>query len=147
MVNGEWTREVKDLDICVLDISKYPVSVKVKQTKNVEIKNTEGVTVKKLTKVKPCVEDMLKQQLTGGGGHIARIAVARSYINAGLRDPLQLAQLFKGQNDFNESYTIYQIQSILDKDLPNVSCETLQTQCSQFIDCSNCKFNKIEVKV
>ena len=62
------------------------------------------------TEPRPCIIEALKQQLTGGNGHLMRLAIAAEYKS--LNYPTeQIIQLFKSQLDFDFQTSLTQIES------------------------------------
>jgi len=140
-VNGEFVSSISNLEIEVLDISRYPLpepEVKVKKPVT-KAKITDYVNYR--TKVRPCIENALKMQLTGTQGHFMRIAVCREYFNSGLRDPEQLVSLYKGQADYSHDESMKGVMSIIKKESKNVRCDRLRVEASNFVNCAGCPLN------
>jgi hypothetical protein len=142
MVNGEFVRDFKDLKIEILDLTNYPVPEK-KTLATVKPKPVLKTTAPKIkgynVNVRPCIIKALEMQLTDGGGHVLRVAVAREFYEAGL-DAESIAKLFKGQNDYDFNYSLEQVHSVIDKPGKRVRCDTLRQNSSKFIKCDGCEY-------
>jgi hypothetical protein len=146
LVKDEWVDTVKDMEIEVMDISKYPVpdpvlKVKTSSISNMFIPSINGISEYK-AKVRPCIEKALTMQLTKFGGNQFRVSIVREYYNSGIRDPEKLVDLFRGQSDFIYEKTKYHVTQIIKKEMPNVRCDTLQEQAGMFLDCTKCTLVK-----
>ena len=121
------------LPVHVLNISAYKSPEK-------QTDVTKQTTVTKGT-VRDCIKNALGMQLTGTGGHFMRIAVCREYYNAGMREPEQLVDLFRMQNDFSPETSLGQVQSIIKRDMPNVKCSKIAINAGTFVNCNDCQKN------
>jgi hypothetical protein len=141
LVNGEFVRDFKDLKIEILDLSNYPVPEK-KTIATVKSKPVLKVTTPKVkgynVNVRPCVMAALKMQLTDGGGHILRVAIAREFHEAGL-DAVSIAKLFRGQADYDFAYSLKMVHSVIDIPGKRVRCDTLRQNSPKFIQCEGCE--------
>jgi DNA primase large subunit len=74
-----------------------------------------------------------------------RVAIAIEAIRCGLSEE-EAVRLFKGQEDFDEQYTINQIRFIREKNYKRYSCEKLQDECGFFVKgyCEKCSLLKGE---
>jgi len=90
------------------------------------------------TSIRPCVTQVLNNQLAGDLGHSMRLAIAAEYLNKG-KTVEETVKVFEGQSDFDYSTTLTQVQSVNGK-LPH-KCSSIkeygyclygldQTQCS-----------------
>ncbi|HEY3363173.1 MAG TPA: hypothetical protein VGK06_15485 [Methanosarcina sp.] len=127
--NGAFVDNFDSLEIGVIDISNYvPEQKEVKEKTVLPVKGT----------IRTCIKEVLEKQLTGGGGHMMRIAVVCEYFNAGMTDEEELTNLFRKQKDFKYEITIGQVRSIINKNYKRVSCKKLQEVSSQFLNCDSC---------
>jgi hypothetical protein len=141
-VNGEFVSSFVGLDVEVLDISKYPLpEPEVKVIKTIKTLGINAPSVFR-SKVRPCIENALKMQLTKFGGNQFRVSIVREYYNSGIRDPEKLVDLFRGQSDFIYEKTKYHVTQIIKKEMPNVRCDTLQEQAGMYLDCTKCTLVK-----
>lgn len=122
-INGEWTRDFKEITVGAIDISSYEIESETKQYR--EIKPVEGI--------RPIFKWALDQELTGTEGHAMRIAVVREHFNNGITDPSELAALFQNQPDYDEEISIKQVQSIISSDYGVWSWNTLIDRCGGFV--------------
>ena len=75
--------------------------------------------------IRPCIEAALHSQLTGGTGHLMRLAVAREYLAAGCSIN-EVVSLFSGQNDFNPEKTRYYVQYAQRNSAAPFKCATIR---------------------
>ncbi len=92
--------------------------------------------------VPPCLCACLENghELTGGGGHYARISIVCAYRDIGLQFPA-LCRLFSNQADYDQIETAKQVKSVLRKDGGySYSCRTLRAKCGRFVlqYCEDC---------
>ena len=92
--------------------------------------------------VPPCLQACLEDniQMTGGGGHYARIALTCAYRDMGLKHAA-LCRLFSNQDDHDPIETAKQVKSVLKKDGGySYSCRSLREKCGRFVlqYCDNC---------
>lgn len=97
--------------------------------------------------IPPCLIKLLEDgaQLTGGGGHYARISLVCAYSDAGLQFPA-LCKLFSGQSDYDQIETAKQVKSVLKKSGGyNYTCRTLRSKCEKFVLplCKTCPRGRI----
>jgi len=62
-------------------------------------------------KIRPCITEALKRQLTSGSGHRMRLAIVAEHKKAGCNDK-DIIDLFRDQPDFNEEITQVQVASV-----------------------------------
>ncbi|WP_269849537.1 TOTE conflict system archaeo-eukaryotic primase domain-containing protein [Methanosarcina horonobensis] len=137
-VNGEFVTSFSNIELEVLDISKYPLPKPEVKTKKPVSKAVTTEHANYRTKVRPCIESALKMQLTGTQGHFMRIAVCREYYNSGVRDLEKLVDLYRGQNDFSYEESMKGVLSIIRKESKNVRCDRLRAEASNFVNCLGC---------
>ena len=92
--------------------------------------------------VPPCLRACLENnaQLTGGGGHYARISLVCAYRDIGL-DFAQICRLFSNQEDYEQVETAKQVKSVLKKEGGySYTCRTLREKCQRFVlpYCEDC---------
>ncbi|MFA5366050.1 MAG: bifunctional DNA primase/polymerase, partial [Candidatus Bathyarchaeia archaeon] len=63
-----------------------------------------------LKEARPCITEALKQQLTGGNGHLMRLAIAAEYKRLGYTTE-QIIELFKAQKDFDSEESLKGVNS------------------------------------
>jgi hypothetical protein len=78
-------------------------------------------------------------QLTDGGGHALRVAIAREFYEAGFNAEA-IAKLFKGQNDYDFDYSLKMVYSVINRPGKRVRCDTLQQNSSKFVKCEGCEY-------
>lgn len=139
MVKGEFVRNFTNLEVEILDISAFKIpEEKTVEKKVVPAKHVVRVNGQVKTMIRPCIRNALKMQLTGDSGNFMRVAICREHNNAGVHDPEELTKLFRTQADFSHRKTIYHVNKILEKSLPNVKCETLRERGGEFVNCAGC---------
>lgn len=142
MVNGEFVRGFEDLKIEILDLSNYPVPEKTQNVvvkSNLVLKISEPKIKGRNTNIRPCILAALKMQLTDGGGHALRVAIAREFYEAGFNAEA-IAKLFKGQNDYDFDYSLKMVYSVINRPGKRVRCDTLQQNSSKFVKCEGCEY-------
>jgi hypothetical protein len=93
--------------------------------------------------MRPCLLKALEQELTGGAGHMTRVAICHEALNAGM-DRETVIDLFSGQADFNYEKTAGQVDYAIAQKYKKWRCDTIHDKCAQFIDCENCLYNNID---
>ena len=139
---------VDEFEVTPIDISGFedttsyrPRVTDVCQDENEDVPHTIKDNVSK-GGVPPCLQACLENniQLTGGGGHYARVGIVCAYRDIGLKFPA-LCRLFLNQKDYEEKLTAGQVKSVLKKDGGySYSCRTLRDKCQRFVlqYCDNC---------
>jgi len=144
MVNGKFVREFTDLEVEVLDISGFEAPEEKTVEKKIRPeKHLVRVNGQIKTKIRPCIRNALKMQLTGDSGNFMRVAICREHYNAGVHNPEELTNLFRTQSDFSYRKTKYYIHKVLEKLLPNVKCETLREKGGEFVNCAGCPCTEV----
>ena len=124
------------------DVSSYrPCAPAVCQDETPDLPHHIQVTMSK-GGVPPCLQACLENntELTGGGGHYARISIVCAYRDIGLKFPA-ISQLFTKQADYDQVETAKQVKSVLRKDGGySYSCWTLREKCQRFVlhYCDDC---------
>lgn len=137
-------RKVTNLEIQYIDITGYQEFVSEKQKKAKKARGTAG-PVKFNTveigahKVRECLLRACNMPLHGQGdaGNITRVFIARELICAGMQ-PEEIAEYFKGQQDYNREKTLYHIGQVMKKELPPVPCYSIYEKIGNFIGCEQC---------
>ena len=93
--------------------------------------------------MRPCLLKALEQELTGGAGHMTRVAICHEALNAGM-DRESVIELFSGQADFSYEKTAVQVDYAIAQKYKKWRCETIHDKCAQFIDCENCLYHNID---
>lgn len=140
LVNGEWTREVNNLEVTLVDLSNYAIP----KEELIEI-NDKPCSMKSGGHIRPCIQNAIKLNLHAlgdGRGQAMRVAIVREFWNSGMFSAEQLAMLFKTQVDFNYGISLYQVKSIIKVDFPNTKCRTLKAKCGSLLNCQDCKAEK-----
>lgn len=139
---------VDEFDVTPIDISGFedanshrPQIRDMCQDENEDVPQTVNDNVSKCG-VPQCLQACLENnaQLTGGGGHYARIAIVCAYRDIGLKFPA-ISQLFIKQADYEQVETAKQVKSVLRKDGGySYSCRTLREKCGRFVlqYCDDC---------
>lgn len=120
-----------------------------------EAQSRQSVQAKSGTnKIRPCIVEALKLQLTGPTGHRMRLAIAAEYKRHGFSDE-EIMDLFRQQGDFDSSTCRAQISSAnpektatcksireLGYCLPNCSIKERSSSSAGSSTCSECAFFK-----
>ena len=130
-VDGEFKEDWESIEVGIIDISSWEAPEAKPRTRT----NTNAP---KITAVRPCIEAALQKDLVGQEGHWMRIAITREFFNCGERNPENIAMLFKGQADFDFDFSLEKVMSIIKERYGLWTKQTLQDQCSSFIDCDKC---------
>ncbi len=130
LINGEWCEDFTELEIGIVDISGIEFKEPAAEASEA-VDMPENMKVR-AGKVRPFFEWALTQQLEGEEGHNLRIYCVREYYNAGMKDPVALTELFKGQKDYNFNESLYHVESIISIELPSVRTTTLIENCEGF---------------
>ena len=93
--------------------------------------------------MRPCLVKALEQELTGGAGHMTRVAICHEAINAGM-DRESVIELFSSQADFVYETTAGQVDYAIAQKYKKWRCDTIHDKCAQFIDCENCLYHNID---
>jgi hypothetical protein len=93
--------------------------------------------------MRPCLLKALEQELTGGAGHMTRVAICHEALNAGM-DRETVIDLFSGQADFSYEKTAVQVDYAIAQKYKKWRCDKIHDKCGQFIDCENCLYNNID---
>ncbi len=75
-------------------------------------------------RVRPCLSEAVKIDLTAKNGHLLRIAIAIEYLMAGYT-PEQTAELFSNQNDYNFEKSLYYVRDLLKRGYKPFKCATI----------------------
>lgn len=135
---------IDEFEVETTDITDFTQSDRMKPSKANIPDDTERMkpeAANTLCSIPPCLSLLLETgvQLTGGGGHYARIAIVCAYRDAGLPFPA-LCRLFTGQDDYEQGETSKQVHSVLKKAGGySYSCPTLREKCGRFVECEKCK--------
>ena len=96
--------------------------------------------------MRPCLIKALESQLEGATGHITRVVIAHEALNAGMsRD--SVIDLFRSQTDFDYQISADQVDFAIRKGYKAWRCETIRRDCGEFINCSGCLHNNLDIKI
>lgn len=130
---------VDEFEVTPIDISGFVAKDTYQPSVDTEDDNGEPMTPMRTTAAKsgvpPCLQMCLENnvQMTGGGGHYARVAICCAYRDIGLQFA-SLCRLFLNQEDYDPVETAKQVKSILKKDGGySYSCRTLREKCQRFV--------------
>lgn len=133
MIDGEFVDAFDSLTIGAIDISVYQLP---------EVKKNQCQKPVKSEGVRLIFTWALSQMLVNEEGHWMRIAITREFYNNGMKNPDDLANLFKLQPDFDFDYSREKVLSIIKDDMGCWKLSTLVDKCPGFVE----KFNKINDK-
>jgi len=130
LVDGVFVSNFDELKVGAIDISSYQLP---------EVKKNQCQKPVKSEGVRLIFAWALKQKLTDEEGHWMRIAITREYFNNGMKNPDDLANLFKLQPDFDFEISKHHVLSIIKDDMGCWKWSTLVDKCPGFVN----NFNKI----
>lgn len=137
---------VDEFEVIPIDISGFVTKDSYQPPAHTEDENGEPMPPMRAPAAKggvpPCLQTCLENntELTGGGGHYARIAIVCAYRDMGLKFHA-ISRLFSNQADYDPTETAKQVKSVLRKDGGySYSCRTLREKCGRFVlqYCDNC---------
>ena len=85
----------------------------------------KSIRIFKTGKVRPCIQEALKQPLEDKEGHLMRLAIAVEFLNKGYSVD-QVVDLFRAQGDFSERKTRYYVEDAKRKGYKPFRCSKIR---------------------
>jgi len=114
-----------------------------KKLKESLTREKKSIRIFKTGKVRPCIQEALKQPLENKAGHLMRLAIAVEFLNKGYSVD-QVVDLFRDQRDFSERKTRYYVEDALKKGYKPFRCSTIWDLGFCLKNCKKRRKNRLE---